>query len=288
MPGATSREDLLNSLHDLAKELGRSPSQKDINEHTSHSHKTYYRKFDGGLKEAKERLDFEHYEKQGRDRVEVECANCGETVQKTPSEVDTAQYHYCSQQCHHDHRGERYRDEKHPTSTMKTVECSGCGRKIQRAKWERDRVNRHFCSYGCMAESAQVECEECGSEFEVIPSTAPERRFCSRDCVHSWMSGGTHPRWRGGYEPYYGSNWPRQRRRALKRDQYRCQDCGMTAAESISKNGESLSVHHKTRVNDFVENGELDEEEANRLENLVTLCRPCHMLREGSANRLQK
>lgn len=293
MAHRTSRQDLLNSLNGLAGELGCSPSQKDINDHTSHSHKTYYRKFDGGLQEAKEHLGLEHHEQQGRDRVEVECANCGETIEKTPSDVEAAEFNFCSQSCHYQHNTERYAGEKNPVSTLEEVECANCGEEILRAEWQRERVNRHYCSYECMEKpKVTLECDWCEEDFAVVPSLAETRRFCSRRCEASWKSkhqtGENHPRWRGGYEQYYGPTWPSQRRKALRRDQYRCQDCRMTLPESLEDYGEELHVHHLTRVNDFKEDGVLDDREANALDNLVTLCRPCHMLREGSANRLNK
>lgn len=50
--------------------------------------------------------------------------------------------------------------------------------------------------------------------------------------------------------------------RALKRDEYQCQRCGCTGSES------DLEVHHRTP---------LSEDGTNDLENLQTLCRPCHV-----------
>lgn len=63
----------------------------------------------------------------------------------------------------------------------------------------------------------------------------------------------------------YGPNWHIQRELARARDGYTCQVCGS------SEQGRSHDVHHKTPFRTFS-----SYEQANRLENLVTLCHPCH------------
>lgn len=63
----------------------------------------------------------------------------------------------------------------------------------------------------------------------------------------------------------YGPTWPRARDAARARDTYRCQSCGMP------ENGRSHDVHHKVPFRQFA-----SAEEANRLDNLVTLCPACH------------
>ncbi|GAB4578784.1 MAG: hypothetical protein Fur0022_15210 [Anaerolineales bacterium] len=63
----------------------------------------------------------------------------------------------------------------------------------------------------------------------------------------------------------YGPTWPRAREAARARDGYRCQLCG------IPERGRSHDVHHKIPFRQFA-----SAEEANRLDNLVTLCPPCH------------
>jgi len=86
-------------------------------------------------------------------------------------------------------------------------------------------------------------------------------------------TGENNPRWNGGGENYYGPNWVSQRRNALERDDYRCQDpsCSMTNEEHIEKHGQGLDVHHIIPFDTFD-----SPSEANKLENLVTLCRECH------------
>lgn len=78
-----------------------------------------------------------------------------------------------------------------------------------------------------------------------------------------WFRGEKNPRWRGGYEPYYGPNWYFQRDKRLKRDKY-CQRCGTN---------EDLVVHHIVPFREFGREG---YKEANKLSNLITLCRSCH------------
>jgi len=63
----------------------------------------------------------------------------------------------------------------------------------------------------------------------------------------------------------YGSEWNRIREKVRARDSYRCQVCG---AEEI---GRQHDVHHKIPFRSFS-----SAEEANKLENLATVCKTCH------------
>lgn len=106
--------------------------------------------------------------------------------------------------------------------------------------------------------------------------------------------------WNGGGYDYYGPDWYEQRNKALYRDGYICQNCGL---KKCDKNGNEHIVHHifardmyiKIMLNfySFIPENvgrtifklipsdflipDLIWNEMNRLENLVTLCRqPCH------------
>lgn len=70
----------------------------------------------------------------------------------------------------------------------------------------------------------------------------------------------------------YGPNWPEQREKRLGKDDWECQGCGMTNTEHEKVDGQGLHVHHRTKRRKFE-----DYEEANRVENLVSLCRECHV-----------
>jgi DEAD/DEAH box helicase domain-containing protein len=63
----------------------------------------------------------------------------------------------------------------------------------------------------------------------------------------------------------YGSNWLKQRKRALERDGYRCQVCGALEGESHHH------VHHMRPFKTFQ-----NYLEANHINNLITLCANCH------------
>lgn len=82
--------------------------------------------------------------------------------------------------------------------------------------------------------------------------------------------GEKHHKWNGGTREREWI-WRKYRKKALERDEYECQRCGMDDEEHQETFNQSLHVHHKTRIGEFEE-----EEEAHQLPNLVTLCRPCH------------
>ncbi len=78
----------------------------------------------------------------------------------------------------------------------------------------------------------------------------------------------------------YGPDWPKIRDRTRARDQYQCQVCGAV------ENGRQHDVHHKTPFRAFFRSPESPVQsqetlqsalqQANRMENLTTLCPTCH------------
>lgn len=88
------------------------------------------------------------------------------------------------------------------------------------------------------------------------------------------LTGSDHPRWSGKGGVPFGYNWEEQREKALKRDGYECQYCGMTNSEHNEKYDEGMTVHHIIPRKEFFDRGNrtFDTEEANKLENLMALC----------------
>lgn len=64
----------------------------------------------------------------------------------------------------------------------------------------------------------------------------------------------------------YGENWPAQAELCRERDSYTCQRCQTAPIRS------NMVVHHIVPIKEF----KGDYETANRLDNLVVLCKKCH------------
>jgi len=123
----------------------------------------------------------------------------------------------------------------------------------------------------------EVECTWCGDKImkEEHNIEDVDNVFCSHRHQGLWKSenksGPDNPQWQGGGQDSYGPNWEDQRSKTLKRDGESCIRCG--------KEGEHIStmhVHHIIPFRTFD-----DYREANRLENLATLCSRCHGIVEN-------
>ncbi len=115
-------------------------------------------------------------------------------------------------------------------------------------------------------------CLECGSVTEYRGQRryyAAIRRFCSTDCWYAYWRKHpeAHSSFKGGRYPYYGPDWAHQARLSRERDAHTCQDCGLRQFNP------RLDVHHLKSRHSF--NG--DHLAANALDNLVTLCKSCHI-----------
>lgn len=120
-------------------------------------------------------------------------------------------------------------------------------------------------------------CEFCQVIF-AVPDKNPRQRFCGRKCMGAWrssaLSGPNSHNWVGNNHYYGLAGWKRARNEARVRDKDTCQRCGSTQA--------FLEVHHIVEKEKFE-----SREEADRLENLVTVCRRCHS-KDHPRNEAQK
>lgn len=130
--------------------------------------------------------------------------------------------------------------------------------------------------------STNVSCEHCESSISVYRSKAEgqDTFFCDRDCYAQWLSEirREHGKWRESDNPnwsngviadeVYGEGWFSARRAALLRDNYTCTRCGITR-EELDKNPD---VHHIKPARTFD-----DRKDAHALDNLICLCRSCHI-----------
>ena len=158
--------------------------------------------------------------------------------------------------------------------------CEQCGISYTTKPYMATKSFRHFCGFTCYGawqkthrvgmgrKRILVSCYTCGKDLERQPSAIQQRNFCSRKCLGIWRSsedwtGTNNPSWLGGHAANRGPNWDRQRRAARTRDNDTCQRCGIMAV--------NLPVHHLKPFRLFD-----DYRDANVLENLMTLCPPCH------------
>lgn len=149
----------------------------------------------------------------------------------------------------------------------------------------RDRVSKDFLKQAYLNDERSIE--DIANEIDV-PTThvrtsliyhGIERR---EKCHVVARSGEDNHRWSGGYVGGYGYNWKEQRVKALERDSYTCQRCGMKNKEHVQKYNGEIHVHHITPKEEFRDKtGQLNAEEANDLENLISLCCKCHATLEG-------
>lgn len=204
--------------------------------------------------------------------VECECNYCGGTFEKPQSVVNRGGGKYCSRECK-----DKSQEKDHPVKI-----CQECGKKFEvYPSQERYKENK-YCSKDCYGKSninrKTVECQYCSKEVEKTEYKANEsdKNFCNHKCQGKYQSerwkGNEHPAWKGGHPEFYGKNWKQKRKKTLKRDSYKCQMCGTTP----KKLGHDLDVHHIKPIRIFDE-----PEDANFLENLITVCRECHREIEG-------
>lgn len=236
-----------------------------------------------------------------RKRVERACERCGAAFGVFASALDTRPSRWCSRTCADigRKRGETRTCQRcgaafylHPSALKNPgrtgLWCSDAckGPAISAALSGR----KHTTEHGARTSAAKIgkpilarrrplivkQCWQCEGPFEVPRKrTVAYRaavRFCGTACWYAFarLHPEETPSYRGGFEPYYGPNWPEQARLARKRDGATCQDCGKHQTRP------ALDVHHLVPRRAF--SG--DYVAANRLENLVSLCKSCHSARE--------
>ncbi len=205
-----------------------------------------------------------------RPKKSVECSRCKQTFDLGYSRAERQDLYYCSHECY------TYRE---------VVECDSCGSEVRKKP---SYVNDHnFCDNDCAVkwrsenlsgeshyrykDREQIKCDWCGDTLERLRSNINDNNFCGTECRDKWFSenrsGSSNPDWKGGKSSWRGSGWSQVRRNIRKRDNHKCQNCGVKEENYQHE----LDVHHKIPFHEFE-----DAEEANRASNLVSLCRHCH------------
>lgn len=225
----------------------------------------------------------------------VECAWCGETIRREPWQIEKYDHQFCDEsECYAKFRAENFAGEDSPSwkGGPVTLTCEWCDNDYEKARAQAERSR--YCSRECKGEAiaddvglgdynhgtgedhpswqggpAALTCEWCGDDFHDYRED--RARFCSRTCRSRGVWGKNAEVDPDEWEPsrsYYGPSWPTQRQRALDRDGHACRVCDT---------GDDLQVHHIVKFDQF---GLERYEEANRLDNLLTVCRDHHAVIE--------
>lgn len=169
--------------------------------------------------------------------VEIECEVCGGTATVKPCETDLRRT--CSRECQAELMSEIHSGENHP-------------------HWDGGKVD--------------VECEVCGETVSVWRYLEDMTSTCSTECRSEYFSGENSAQWKGGVSKYTKKFTKAKKAAVRERDDRECQHCGRSEAEHVDLYGRKHHVHHIQKARTFD-----DPEEANAMDNLVTLCMvDCH------------
>lgn len=188
-----------------------------------------------------------------------ECSFCGSEVERYDSHSEGRENIFCSDECRGKWQSENWVGEEAPNYGNSHSEETKRGIAEKLSGRERDE--------------------------EIVQKQAEAIRGRSRSeetkkKISKSLMGEQHPRWVGGGEkrdkiPIRES----LAERILERDDYECQECGLTNEEHLKEQGHRLHIHHKKPRRGFVD--EYDDienarEAANDDDNLVSLCNYCH------------
>jgi len=216
--------------------------------------------------------------------VTVECDNCGEVMERPPSEATGT--NVCSKDC-----GKAVRGHESP----RECRCEYCGDVCKRYASEIKEYDHQFCSDECYhawesdhvrggahhnygtGNAFDTSCAECGDTVRVTADNADhDRHFCDDGCYTAWKRanyhGQGHPNWRGGKSIYDAVKKQLQPPFSAVRDRVCadvCRNCGATDC--------TFHVHH---IVPLMAGG------TNEDWNLMTLCEPCHGTIEAYTRRL--
>jgi len=168
--------------------------------------------------------------------VSVECNQCGDSYRTYPTLEDESRF--CSQECKANWQSENRKGENHPNYNRIECECEVCGETVHRQPSQYERMDNVFCS------------QECHREYQSIH-----------------QRGENHHNYKPKSTDEYGPNWYQQRRKALERDNYECQFCGISEEQHQTDNERGLEAHHIIKER----RGGKDHPD-----NLITVCRDCH------------
>lgn len=264
MPAPVSDSELIEALEELAAELGRTPTKQEMEEKGRFGRNTYNKHF-GSWNNALEKCGLEPNKIHGIGKTELlnEIKNLADELGETPTQKDMREYGRFSPVPYFDRFG----------TWNNSLKEAGL------------KENRE---YGISEESLIKKLKQVARQLGHTPTLEEFRQLTDystkpyRDNWGSWNKALEKAGLEKNVEytndavdSLYSTLWKPRRRKALERDAFRCQDCGVGRDKHIEKYGHGLEVHHIEPAKNFD-----DPDERHALDNLVCLCKECHRLRE--------
>lgn len=218
-------------------------------------------------------------------RVDVSCSVCFTSMKVHPSKFRKNNNFACSPKCKAK-LSRRNRIAFFSSADKRHVSCSYCDNQIERKPSQIQKYKTNFCNKECknswqkgkekpnQSTGDFYPCENCKKLTWRTPATLKDHIFCSRECAQKVMpppdntgrsgpSGPDHYNWKGGHSSLdYTPGFTRMISRQIREhDNYTCQVC-----DKLQETKGEMVAHHI----DF-------SKDNHTLENLITLCRTCHL-----------
>lgn len=161
--------------------------------------------------------------------------------------------------------------EDHPNyqNAKEKYTCPVCNTLFEKRPSDVQNVtNGPFCSRDCLAKHRSEEMK--GNDISMSGEEHPFAQDPENNPMYG-VRGEDHPNWKGGYDQDFreGPEWYHTRNDVLDRDSEQCQDCGLPREDHRETFDRDLEVHHIKPVSEGGPKYDMD--------NLVTLCVPCHL-----------
>jgi len=148
--------------------------------------------------------------------------------------------------------------------------CKKCKKELSKRKYQycnqcKPQTGKDNPNYKHGLTIKENYCINCGNKLK--GNQAYKHKRCG-NCYQKFKKQQNHPNWRGGssYEPYSSKFTDELKNQIRKRDNCKCQLCGLSEKENIKSYKHKLNVHHI----------DYDKQNCN-FNNLVSLCNSCHM-----------